>query len=184
MSLKIIRNSIRQSIRGGIPETKTAKELMEVIKTQFVGSSKAMISTLLGQLGSMRFDGQGREHILRMADIVYQLRNLKKDLPDDYLVHKERQISAERAFKVNYNSQDKKWSVNELIAHCVQEAERLKQGKTEYAHVAVHGPKRKNLKRSGNRKSTPGLRKPEQGFFFIVRLPACLEKVRCRRPHP
>jgi len=42
MSLKIIRNSIRLllslAIRGGIPETKTAKELMEVIKTQFVGS--------------------------------------------------------------------------------------------------------------------------------------------------
>jgi len=115
----------------------------------------------------MRFDGQGsvREHILRMADRVYQLRNLKKDLPDDYLVHVAvNSLPREYdTFKVNYNSQDKKWSVNELIAHCVQEEERLKQGKTEYAHVAVHGPKRKNLKRSGNRKSTPGHRKPEQG---------------------
>ncbi|KAG6397431.1 hypothetical protein SASPL_143598 [Salvia splendens] len=40
-------------------------------------------------------------------------------------------------FKVSYNTVKDKWSLNELISHCVQEEERLKQSKTESAHLAT-----------------------------------------------
>ncbi|KAK4388580.1 hypothetical protein Sango_2464600 [Sesamum angolense] len=39
-------------------------------------------------------------------------------------------------FKVSYNCQRETWSLNELISHCVQEEERLKQDKTECAYFA------------------------------------------------
>ena len=38
-------------------------------------------------------------------------------------------------FKVSYNCQNETWSLNELISHCVQEEERLKQEKIENAHL-------------------------------------------------
>ncbi|KAL0309399.1 UNVERIFIED_CONTAM: hypothetical protein Sradi_5882200 [Sesamum radiatum] len=39
-------------------------------------------------------------------------------------------------FKVSYGCQKETWSLNEVISYCVQEEERLKQDKTEYAHLA------------------------------------------------
>ncbi|RVW25651.1 hypothetical protein CK203_115810 [Vitis vinifera] len=39
-------------------------------------------------------------------------------------------------FKISYNKQKEKWTLNELIAQCVQEEERLKQEKIESAHLA------------------------------------------------
>lgn len=39
-------------------------------------------------------------------------------------------------FKVNNNSLTEKWTMNDLISHCVQEEERLKQdhkGRTHFA---------------------------------------------------
>ena len=39
-------------------------------------------------------------------------------------------------FKISYNTQKEKWTLNELIAQCVQEEERLKQEKIESAQLA------------------------------------------------
>ena len=36
---------------------------------------------------------------------------------------------------MSYNCQKETWSLNELISHCVQEEERLKQEKIESAHL-------------------------------------------------
>ena len=38
-------------------------------------------------------------------------------------------------FKISYNCQKEKWSLNELISYYVQEEERLKQERTESDHV-------------------------------------------------
>ncbi|WVZ77463.1 hypothetical protein U9M48_025325 [Paspalum notatum var. saurae] len=45
--LKIIRHLIDDSIEGSIPECATAKELLDRLKSQFTGSSKAYASTLV-----------------------------------------------------------------------------------------------------------------------------------------
>ena len=51
-------------------------------------------------------------------------------------------------FKVSYNCQNEKLTLNELISYCVQEEERLKQERIESAHLACtskdKGKKRKN----------------------------------------
>lgn len=57
-------------------------------------------------------------------------------------------------FKINYNTQREKWTLNELIAQCVQEEERMKQERTESAHLATHshgysGTKKRKLNPNG-----------------------------------
>ena len=55
-------------------------------------------------------------------------------------------------FKVSYNCQKEKWSLNELISHYVQEEDKLKQDRIEGANLATtpknkdKGIKGKNMK--------------------------------------
>ena len=86
---------------------------------------------------------------MEMSHIASKLKTLKLELSDDLLVHLvlislPPQFSQ---FKVSYNCQKEKWTLNVLISYCVQEEERLKQDKTESAHLAstskAKGKKRK-----------------------------------------
>ena len=58
-------------------------------------------------------------------------------------------------FKVSYNCQKEKWTINEHILYYVQEEKRLKQEKTESAHSASTY-KDKNKKRNKDKKATSG----------------------------
>ena len=76
---------------------------------------------------------------MEMSNLVTRLRALKLELSDDILVHLVL-ISLPvqySPFKISYNTQKEKWTLNELIAQCVQEEERLKQEKIESAHLAT-----------------------------------------------
>ncbi|RVX07135.1 Retrovirus-related Pol polyprotein from transposon TNT 1-94 [Vitis vinifera] len=88
----------------------------------------------------MRYKGKEniREYIMEMSNLVTRLKALKLELSEDILVHLvlislPTQFSP---FKISYNTQKEKWTLNELIAQCVQEEERLKQEKIESAHLA------------------------------------------------
>ncbi|CAN1216838.1 hypothetical protein LINPERPRIM_LOCUS788 [Linum perenne] len=66
-----------------------------------------------------------------MSHIVSKLKALKVDLSEEFLVlmvlvSLPSQFSQ---FKISYNCQKEKLSLNELISHCVQEEDRLKQEK-------------------------------------------------------
>ena len=64
-----------------------------------------------------------------MSNLVTRLRALKLEFSYQILVHLI-MISLHVhffPFKINYNTQREKWTLNELIAHCMQEDERLKQ---------------------------------------------------------
>ena len=72
-----------------------------------------------------------------MSHLASKLKAHKLDLSKDLFVHLvlislPTQFSQ---FKVSYNCQKETWSLNELISHCVQEEERLKQEKIESAHL-------------------------------------------------
>ena len=74
---------------------------------------------------------------MEMFNLVTRLKVLKLELSEDILVHLvlislPTQFSL---FKISYNTQKEKWTLNELIAQCVQEDERLKQEKIESAHL-------------------------------------------------
>ncbi|KAA8515377.1 hypothetical protein F0562_019012 [Nyssa sinensis] len=141
MCLMIIKKAIPEAFRGTISETiKTAKEFLEEIKNRFAKNEKSETSTLLANLISMRYKGNGniREYIMEMSHLASKLRAHKLDLSENLLVHLvlislPTQFSQ---FEVSYNCQKETWSLNELISHCVQEEERLKQEKIESAHLA------------------------------------------------
>ncbi|KAL5753358.1 hypothetical protein ACOSQ2_023865 [Xanthoceras sorbifolium] len=137
----IMKRGIPEAFRG--PESEgitTAKEFLTEIEKRFVKNDKVETSTLLASLISMKYKGKGniREYIMEMSHIASKLKTLKLELSDDFLVHLvlislPAQFSQ---FKVSYNCQRDKWTLNELISYCVQEEDRLKQEKTESAHLA------------------------------------------------
>ena len=141
MCLMIIKKSIPKAFKGTISETiKTIKEFLEKIKNIFSKNEKSKTSTLLENLISMRYNGNGniREYIMEMSHLASKLRAHKLDLFEDLLVYLVL-ISLPtqfNQFKVSYNCRKETLSLNELISHCVQEEERLKQEKIESAHLS------------------------------------------------
>lgn len=141
MSLMIIKRGIPEAFRGAVSEEVTnAKDFLTEIEKRFAKNDKAETSTLLQSLISIKYNGKGniREYIMEMSHIASKLKALKLELSDDLLVHLilislPTQFSQ---FKVSYNCQKEKWSLNELISYCVQEEERLKQDRTENVHLA------------------------------------------------
>ncbi|RVW59316.1 hypothetical protein CK203_091086 [Vitis vinifera] len=140
MSLMIMKHSIPEAIRGAIPEETQAKAFLDQIANRFAANEKVETNTILCKLVFMRYKGKEniREYIMEMSNLVTRLKALKLELLEDILVHLvlislPTQFSP---FKINYNTQKEKWTLNELIAQCVQEEERLKQEKIESAHLA------------------------------------------------
>ena len=174
MSLMIIKRGIPEAFRGAVSDKITkAKEFLTEIEKRFVKNDKAETSTLLQSLISMKYNGKGniREYIMGMSLIASKLKALKLELSDDLLVHLVL-ISLPALysqFKVSYNCQKEKWTLNELISYCVQEEERLKQDRTESAHLASTS-KDKGKKRKNNEAAKgPAQKKQQQdkeGCFF------------------
>nr|CAN61880.1 hypothetical protein VITISV_018026 [Vitis vinifera] len=140
MSLMIMKHSIPEAIRGAIPEETQAKAFLDQIANRFAANEKVETNTILSKLVSMRYKGKENimEYIMEMSNLVTRLKALKLELSEDILVHLvlislPTQFSP---FKINYNTQKEKWTLNELIAQCVQEEERLKQEKIKSAHLA------------------------------------------------
>ncbi|CAN1216839.1 hypothetical protein LINPERPRIM_LOCUS789, partial [Linum perenne] len=123
-----------QFFRGSKSDEITkAKDFLEEIEKRFAKNDKVEMTSLLSYLMSMKYKGQGnvREYILQMSHIVSKLKALKVDLSEELLVlmvlvSLPSQFSQ---FKISYNCQKEKWSLNELISHFVQEEDRLKQEK-------------------------------------------------------
>ena len=77
------------------------------------------MSTILSKLVSMWYKGKGniREYILEMSNLVTRLRALKLELSNEILVYLVMiSLSAQFSpFKISYNTQKEKWTLNELI---------------------------------------------------------------------
>ncbi|RDX71795.1 hypothetical protein CR513_48800, partial [Mucuna pruriens] len=85
-------------------------------------------SNLLAKLIFMKYKGRGniREYIMEVSNLAAKFKSLKLELDKDLIVHLV--LISLRAhfgqFKVSYNTQKDKWSLNQLISHYVQEEER------------------------------------------------------------
>ncbi|KAL5191554.1 hypothetical protein HKD37_04G010820 [Glycine soja] len=72
-----------------------------------------------------------------MSNLTSKLKSLRIELGEDLLVHLVL-ISLPLHFgQVSYNTQNDKWSINELISHYVQEEERLEKDKYESDHLSL-----------------------------------------------
>jgi hypothetical protein len=125
-------------------------EYLEKVKSQFNGSSKAYVSSLIKRLISEKYIGGGvRDHILRMSNVAARLKPIDLAIKDGFLIYlifnslpKEFEI-----FEVNYNSKNDKWTLKKFIAMCVQEEDRIKRnnGGVDNVNMAKHHQKRKNF---------------------------------------
>ncbi|XP_051134306.1 uncharacterized protein LOC127253661 [Andrographis paniculata] len=140
LSLMIIKKSIPEIFRGTISDDIiTANDFLVEIEKRFTKSDKAEMSTLLKSLITMRYNDKGniREYILNMSNTASKLSALKLDLSEDMLVLLVLLSLPTQydQFKVSYKCQKEKWTLNELISHCVEEEEMMKRNKTEEVHV-------------------------------------------------
>jgi hypothetical protein len=109
--LLVIKSSIKEAIRGGISDCETAKEYLKKVESQFTGSSKTYVSTIIKRLVTEKYSfGSGvREHILKMSNMAFKLKTMDMGLKDEFLVHLVMSSLPKEfeAFEINYNSQPK-----------------------------------------------------------------------------
>ncbi|XP_062083522.1 uncharacterized protein LOC133789783 [Humulus lupulus] len=179
MSLMIMQQCIPEAFGGTKSEEITkAKDFLDAIEKRFARNDKAEMTSLLASLMSMKYKGRGnvRECIMEMYQIASKLKALKIELFEDLLVLMVLiSFPAQfNQFKISYNCQREKLTLNELISHCVQEKERLKQDKTESAHLASaskdKGKKRKSENEAAKGPTQKKQQKDSDGCFFCNKL--------------
>ncbi|XP_028236866.1 uncharacterized protein LOC114416202 [Glycine soja] len=161
-----MKRSIPEALRGSISEGQSAKKFLEEIEQYFAKNEIAEMSNLLPKLISMKYKVKGniREYIMEMSNLALKLKSLKLELGDDMLVHLVL-ISLPThfgQFKESYNTQKDKWSLNELISHCVQEEEKLQRDRTESAHLTLTSQNKKKEKTKGAAEGTSQQKKQKK----------------------
>ena len=148
--LMIIKSSIIEGIRGAMPDSEVAKDYLSKIEDQFKGSSKVYAGTLIKRLVNDKYDGTGsiREHIMKMSNMAAKLKKMEMEISDGFLVHFiMTSLPAEFSpFMINYNAMKVKWSIDELMAMCVQEEERLKASRIDHANQVMQSEKKRYQK--------------------------------------
>jgi molybdopterin converting factor small subunit len=147
--LMVIKERISEGIRGAIPECETAVAYLKKVESQFTGSSKAYVSSLIKRLISEKYTGDGvRDHILRMSNVAVRLKPLDLAIKDGFLIYLIfNSLPKEfKTFEANYNSMNDKWTLEKFIVMCVQEEERIKRNNdgVDSVNTAKHHQKRKN----------------------------------------
>ncbi|PRQ34493.1 putative RNA-directed DNA polymerase [Rosa chinensis] len=133
MALIVMKRSMSETVRGGIPDIENAKDFYDAIAAKYKESEKAETGNLMNALISMKFDGVGsvREYIMKGTEIAAKLKDLKIPIEEAMLVHIVLNSLPPQYSQLltTYNTQKDKWSLNELISICVQEEDRIKKGK-------------------------------------------------------
>ena len=81
--LMVTKSTILDAIRGSILACDTSTEYLKKVKSQFTGSSKAYVSTLIKKLFNKKYSGGGiREHILKMSNTASKLKPMDLGLKD------------------------------------------------------------------------------------------------------
>jgi hypothetical protein len=106
--LIVIKSSIKEAIRGEIPDCETTKEYLKKLESQFTCSSKTYACTIIKRLVTKKYSfGSGvREHILKMSNMASKLKTMDMGLKDGFLVHLVMSSLPKEfeAFEINYNS--------------------------------------------------------------------------------
>ena len=84
----VAKSTISDAIRWSIPDCDAAIEYLKKVKSQFIGSSKAYVSTLIKKLFNKKYTGGGiKEHILKMSNTASKLKPIDLGLKDEFLIH-------------------------------------------------------------------------------------------------
>jgi hypothetical protein len=107
----MIKESILECIQGAILEYETVVEYLEKVESQFTGSLKAYVSSLIKTLVYEKYIGGGmRDHILRMSNVTARLKPLNLAIKDVFLIYRifNSLLKEFETFHVNYNSMNDK----------------------------------------------------------------------------
>ncbi|KAL9440899.1 hypothetical protein AB3S75_019556 [Citrus x aurantiifolia] len=87
--MMLIKAHVGKSVRGSILDCDKVKDYLNAIEQQFETSDKAMASTLMSKLSSIKFTGTKGvcEHIMEMRDIAGRLKSLEIEISKSFLVH-------------------------------------------------------------------------------------------------
>ena len=107
------------------------------------------------------------EHILNMKDIVAQLKKLKVDMSESFLVHYilNTLLKKYEPCKISYNKHKDKWTINELMTMCVQVEGRLLMELGESAFLTNQGKNKDWTKNKG--KGCPSWHKEGIQVFLL-----------------
>jgi hypothetical protein len=109
--LMVIKERISKTIRGAIPDCTNAVEYLEKVESQFTGSSKVYVSTLIKRLTTKKYSRGGvRNHILRMSNVAARLKPHDLAIKDGFLIYLIfNSVPKEfETFEVNYKSMNEK----------------------------------------------------------------------------
>ena len=150
MLFRSIKGSITQSMRGALPDFPTAKGYLAKIEDQFKGSSKIYATSLIRRLIDEKYNPTGslREHIMKKCNMAAKLKTMDMEISDGFLVHFIMSSLPQdfSPFMINYNAMDLKWSIDEMMARCVQEEERLKADRIEHINQIKDSQKKRHKK--------------------------------------
>ncbi|CAM8941542.1 unnamed protein product [Rhodiola kirilowii] len=142
LSLMIIHRGIPKVFRGiMLDEISSAKDYLAEFGKRFIENDKAKTSELLANLISKKHSGKDnvREHIMEISQLASKLNALKLELSENLLVHLELiSLPSEYSqFRISYNCQRDKWTLNEVISFCVEKEEMLKHDKVANSKAPV-----------------------------------------------
>ena len=133
VALSILEAGMTDTIRGGIKKPELAMDYLAAIEKKFKESEKAEVSQYMSLLTTYKIESTGsiRDHIMKMTDAAEKLNSMEVNIGEKQLVFMILQALPTKygQLKVFYNTQEKSWDIDELIAQCVQEEARQKQEK-------------------------------------------------------
>ncbi|KAL5840208.1 hypothetical protein ACOSQ4_012816 [Xanthoceras sorbifolium] len=138
-----IKTKISAGIHSSADQQDNVRDLLKGTDEQFVTLEKALVSTIIMKLSSLRLASvkDVYDHIMQMRDIASQLKKLELNMYKSFLVHYILNTLPQQygPFKISYNTHKDKWSINELMTMCVQDEGKLVMELGESAMLATGG---------------------------------------------
>ena len=77
-----------KTIKNNIPQCENVSDYVVVVSMKFIVFDKTKIGNYMRMLNTTTYDGTSRisEHVRRLTNLEMRLRNMKVDIPDNYLV--------------------------------------------------------------------------------------------------
>src|SRR5262249_43785556 len=137
-----MKRTIPEHLKSGLPSNATAKEYLAAIEEKYYVSDKNETGILMSKLTNMKYDNIGsvRDYIQHMIHIQNQLGALKLNISDDFIVHLAlNSLPSEFSqLKTSYNTQDQKWTLNDLIFKSASEEDKLRNQIKASALIVSH----------------------------------------------
>ncbi|CAM8887382.1 unnamed protein product [Rhodiola kirilowii] len=142
LSLMIIHRGIPEVFRGIVPdEISSAKDYLTDLRNVLLKMIRRKQVSVFANLISMKYSDKGnvREHIMKMSQLASKLKALKLELSENLLVHLVLiSLPSEYSqFRISYNCQREKRTLNEVISFCVEEEEMLKHDKAANSKAPI-----------------------------------------------